>query len=596
MRKQLIQLRDEMKKNGIDVYLIPTSDFHGSEYVGDYFKCREYISGFTGSAGTLVVSGQDACLWTDGRYFLQAGTQLKDSGIRLMKMGEPGVPTLSAYLQRVLGPGMVLGYDGRCIMELQAKLFRQIVLNRKASIRSDLDLAGKVWSQRPPMSMEPPWILDPAYAGKTRKEKIREIRELLQEKKADVLLMASLCDICWLLNVRGNDVACTPVVLSYLTLTADQVVWYVQDCVSMPIRQDLAGDGVILRPYEKIFEDLEDLAGGTRVYYDPRMSSDALVSSIPDSCVKIEGDNPTLLKKAVKNPVEVENERKAHIKDGVALTRFIYWLKKNAGKKTITEISAGEKVRVLREDQGHFVEDSFEPIIAYGQHGAIVHYSAVPETDIPLEAEGFVLADTGGHYLEGTTDVTRTISLGPLTSEEKKAYTLVLRGHVDLAASRFLYGCTGQSLDSLARTPLWDHQYDYNHGTGHGVGYLLSVHEDPNGFRYRSSPNGQNQCVLEEGMITSDEPGLYLEGKFGVRIENLIVCKKDHTNGFGRFLCFETLTMAPYDRDAILVDMLSEKEIDWIDRYHETVYQKIGPLLSEEERAWLREETRPLHA
>ncbi len=594
MRRQLVQLRDEMKKKGIDVYLIPTSDFHGSEYVGDYFKCREYVSGFTGSAGTLVVCERDACLWTDGRYFLQARDQLKDSGIRLMKMGQAGVPTLNAYLNRILEPGMTLAYDGRCVMEYQAKMFRSIVFNNKARIRSDLDLVGNIWAHRPPMSMEPPWLLDTVYAGQTRKEKIREIRNLTREKHADLLLMASLCDICWLLNVRGNDVACTPVVLSYLILTREDVVWYVQDCVSPQIRRELTRDGVILRPYEKVFDDLKCLPDACRVYYDPRMVSDTLVSSIPDSCLKVEGDNPTLLKKAVKNPVEVENERKAHIKDGVALTRFIYWLKKNAGKKTITEMSAAEKVHALRASQEHFVEDSFEAIIAYGHHGAIVHYSAGPETDIPLEARGFVLADTGGHYLEGTTDVTRTISLGPLTREEKEAYTLVLRGHVDLAASGFLHGCTGQSLDSLARTPLWDHKYDYNHGTGHGVGYLLSVHENPNGFRYRPSSEGQSQCVLEEGMITSNEPGLYLEGKFGIRIENLIVCKKDHTNGFGSFLCFETLTMAPYDRDAILVEMLTEKEIKWINSYHETVYQKVGPLLGQEERAWLREETRPL--
>ncbi len=597
MREQVTELRKLMKEEGIDVYLIPTSDFHGSEYVGDYFKCREYVSGFTGSAGTLLVSAEDACLWTDGRYFIQAAGQLEGSGIRLMKMGEPGVPTLSAYLQRVLGPGMTLGFDGRCVMAFQARLFRQIALNRKASIRSDKDLAGQIWAGRPAMSREMPWILDLAYAGQSRKDKIRQIRADITAKKAGSLLLASLCDICWLLNVRGNDVACTPVVLSYLLLSQDKVIWYVQDCLSDPVREEMERDGVTIRPYEEIFNDLEGLEEGSGIYYDPRMTSDALVQAIPDTVRKIEGENPTLIRKAVKNPVEVENERLAHIKDGVALTRFIYWLKKHAASGTIGEITektAADKVCRLRRDQEHFVEDSFDPIVAYGAHAAICHYSATEETDIPLEGRGFVLADTGGHYLEGSTDVTRTISLGELTREEKEAYTLVLRGHVDLAAARFLHGSTGQTLDALARTPLWDRNMDYNHGTGHGVGYLLGVHEDPNGFRYRSSPQGRSQCVLEEGMITSDEPGLYLEGKFGVRIENLIVCRKDRTNGFGNFLCFETLTLAPYDRDAILVDMLGEKEIRWINQYHQMVYEKIGPLLDEEERAWLREETSPL--
>ena len=597
MRKELIELRRVMKEEGVDVCLIPTSDYHGSEYVGDYFKCREYVSGFTGSAGTLLVSAADACLWTDGRYFIQAADQLDGSGIRLMKMGEPGVPTLSAYLKRVLLPGMTLAYDGRCVMESQARLFRQIAVACKAVIRSDKDLPGMIWTGRPPLSKEAPWILDPAFAGQSRRDKIRQIRADLSAKNAGSLLLASLCDICWLLNVRGNDVACTPVVLSYLFLSQDKVIWYVQDCLSDPVRRELEGDGVTIRAYEEVFSDLERLTEGSGVYYDPRMTSDALVQSIPDSVRKVEGENPTLIRKAVKNPVEVENERLAHIKDGAALTRFIYWLKKHAAAGTVGEISemkAAGKIGSLRRDQDHFVEDSFDPIIAYGAHAAICHYSATEETDIPLEARGFVLADTGGHYLEGSTDVTRTISLGPLTQEEKEAYTLVLRGHVDLAAARFLHGCTGQTLDALARTPLWDRNMDYNHGTGHGVGYLLGVHEDPNGFRYRSSPQGRSQCVLEEGMITSNEPGLYLEGKFGVRIENLIVCRKDRANGFGNFMCFETLTMAPYDRDAIITEMLDGKEIRWINSYHEMVYEKIGPLLDEEERAWLREETRPL--
>ena len=594
MRKELTKLRLLMKSSGIDVYVIPTSDCHGSEYVGDYFKCREYISGFTGSAGTLVVTASEAGLWTDGRYFIQAENQLKESGIDLRKMGNPKVPTISGYLKSVLHAGMVLGYDGSCVMESEARLYRQITQTTGATLSAENDLVGRIWAGRPALSCEKAWILPDKYAGEKRSDKIGKVRQAMAEKGADLLLLASLCDICWLLNVRGNDVESTPVALSYLTLTDEEVCWYVQDCVSQEIREELKKDGIRIRDYEKIYEDLSRIPGRKTVWYDPEMTNSLLVSSLPANVKHLEEMNPTMMLKAVKNPVEVENERQAHIRDGVAVTRFIYWLKTRIGKEKITEISAGDYINKLRRDQENFVENSFDPIIAYGPHGALPHYSAGPSSNVALEARGFLLADTGGHYLEGTTDITRTIAVGELTEEEKEIYTMVLRGHIGLSDTRFLPGCTGQSLDTLARTPLWDQGRDYDHGTGHGVGYLLSVHEGPNSFRYQQAVDPRRQCVLQEGMITSNEPACYLEGKFGVRIENLVVCRKDHRPGFDRFLCFETLTMAPYERAAIIPERLTEKERNWLNAYQEKVYETLAPLLSKEEADWLYKETRAI--
>ena len=594
MRKELTKLRLLMKSSGIDVYVIPTSDCHGSEYVGDYFKCREYISGFTGSAGTLVVTASEAGLWTDGRYFIQAENQLKESGIDLRKMGNPKVPTISGYLKSVLHAGMVLGYDGSCVMESEARLYRQIAQTTGATLSAENDLVGRIWAGRPALSCEKAWILPDKYAGEKRSDKIGKVRQAMAEKGADLLLLASLCDICWLLNVRGNDVESTPVVLSYLTLTDEEVCWYVQDCVSQEIREEFKKDGIRIRDYERIYEDLSRIPGRKTVWYDPEMTNSLLVSSLPANVKHLEEMNPTMMLKAVKNPVEVENERQAHIRDGVAVTRFIYWLKTRVGKEKITEISAGDYINKLRRDQENFVENSFDPIIAYGPHGALPHYSASPSSNVALEARGFLLADTGGHYLEGTTDITRTIAVGELTEEEKEIYTMVLRGHIGLSDTRFLPGCTGQSLDTLARTPLWDQGRDYDHGTGHGVGYLLSVHEGPNSFRYQQAVDPRRQCVLQEGMITSNEPACYLEGKFGVRIENLVVCRKDHRPGFDRFLCFETLTMAPYERAAIIPERLTEKERNWLNAYQEKVYETLAPLLSKEEADWLYKETRAI--
>lgn len=592
MREELCCLRERMQEESVDAYLIMTDDFHGSEYVGDYFKSREYISGFTGSAGTLLVRKDCAGLWTDGRYFLQAETQLAGSGITLFRSGQPGVPDLEDYLVEQLADGQTLGFDGRCVMAGYARKLRERLEQKGVRIRNDLDLVGDVWPDRPALSKEPVWQLAERYAGIGVKDKLAEVRQILHKKKADWFLLASLEDICWLLNVRGNDVACTPVVLSYLMMSRDQVFWYVQrEAVPEPVQADLQEAGVVLREYGQIYEDASRLPGGVRLLCDENHVNDALISRIAPDVVVVDGENPTLLLKAVKNPVEIANEKAAHIKDGIAVTRFIYWLKTRVGREELTEISAASRLEMFRREQEDYLEPSFYPILAYGPHGAIVHYSADETSDVPLEPEGFLLADTGGHYMEGTTDITRTIALGPLTEEQKEMYTTVLKAHIRLADAVFLQGAAGVSLDVLARTPLWERGLDYNHGTGHGVGYLLSVHEGPNSFRFRPSAVRGGDHVMKEGMITSDEPGIYLEGKFGVRLENLLVCAARQTNSYGTFLGFEPLTMVPFDRDAILWDTLSEKELRWLAAYHQKVYESLAPHLLEEERQWLRETT-----
>ena len=599
MRKELLRLRERMQAEGIDAWLIMTDDFHGSEYVGDYFKCREYISGFTGSAGTLLVLKDHAGLWTDGRYFLQAKEQLEGSGITLYRSGQPGVPSLENVLQERLSAGETLGFDGRCVMAGYARRLREQLEEKGITVVSGFDLAGDVWEDRPPLSREPVWILPEEYAGMGAGEKIAEVRRVLKQKKADWFLLASLEDICWLLNVRGNDVECTPVVLSYLLMSQEEVRWYVQtEALSPEVRDYLAQTGICLREYGEIYADVERLPAGSRLLYDENHVNDALISRIPPEVEAEDGENPTLLLKAIKNPVEVSNERAAHIKDGVAVTRFLFWLKKQRKEEEtgkwqtpVTELGAAAKLETFRREQDGYLGPSFYPILAYGEHGAIVHYAADEDSDIPLRPEGFLLADTGGHYKEGTTDITRTIGLGPLTREQKEMYTLVLKGHIRLADAVFLKGAAGMSLDVLARTPLWERGLDYNHGTGHGVGYLLSVHEGPNSFRYRPAATRGNDCVLEEGMITSDEPGIYLEGRFGIRLENLLVCARKRENTFGVFLGFEPLTMVPFDREAILGEMLSEKERNWLNTYHWKVFETLSPYLEEEERRWLREET-----
>lgn len=594
IKQKLNALRILMKEKKIDAYLVPTDDFHGSEYVGDYFKCRKYITGFTGSAGTAIITQDMAGLWTDGRYFIQAADQLRDTTIELFKSGEPGVPTVHQFLNDKLEEGMCLGFDGRTVSAREAEELQELLQEKHITFSVNDDLIGEIWEDRPVLSCEPVMELDIRWTGKSRADKIAEIREQMKAKEADTFILTSLDDIAWLLNIRGNDIHCCPVVLSYLVMMENELRLYANAAAfSEEIRSNLEADGVKIYPYDDVYSYVQSISSDKKVLLSRANVNSRLVSNIPSEVTILDEPNLTLLPKAVKNETEMENERIAHIKDGVAVTKFIHWLKKNVTRTTITELSTAEKLYQFRSEQEHFLGESFDPIIAYGTHAAIVHYSATEATDIPLEARGMVLADTGGHYLEGTTDITRTIVLGPVTAKEKKFFTAVLRGNLNLAAAKFKYGCTGLNLDYLARGPLWELGEDYNHGTGHGVGYLLNVHEGPNSFRWKNLP-GNPVPVLEEGMITSDEPGYYLENEFGIRHENLVLCKKAEKTSFGQFMCFEPLTMVPFDLEGINPEEMTERERKLLNDYHQKVYTTISPYLDEEEKEWLKQATREI--
>ena len=594
IKQKLNALRILMKEKKIDAYLVPTDDFHGSEYVGDYFKCRKYITGFTGSAGTAIITQDMAGLWTDGRYFIQAADQLRDTTIELFKSGEPGVPTVHQFLNDKLQEGMCLGFDGRTVSAREAEELQELLQEKHITFSVNDDLIGEIWEDRPVLSCEPVMELDIRWTGKSRADKIAEIREQMKAKEADTFILTSLDDIAWLLNIRGNDIHCCPVVLSYLVMMENELRLYANAAAfSEEIRSNLEADGVKIYPYDDVYSNVQSIYSDKKVLLSRANVNSRLVSNIPSEVTILDEPNLTLLPKAVKNETEMENERIAHIKDGVAVTKFIHWLKKNVTRTNITELSTAEKLYQFRSEQEHFLGESFDPIIAYGTHAAIVHYSATEATDIPLEARGMVLADTGGHYLEGTTDITRTIVLGPVTAKEKKFFTAVLRGNLNLAAAKFKYGCTGLNLDYLARGPLWELGEDYNHGTGHGVGYLLNVHEGPNSFRWKNLP-GNPAPVLEEGMITSDEPGYYLENEFGIRHENLVLCKKAEKTSFGQFMCFEPLTMVPFDLEGINPEEMTERERKLLNDYHQKVYTTISPYLDEEEKEWLKQATREI--
>lgn len=594
IKQKLNALRILMKEKKIDAYLVATDDFHGSEYVGDYFKCRKYITGFTGSAGTAIITQDMAGLWTDGRYFIQAADQLRDTTIELFKSGEPGVPTMHQFLNDKLEEGMCLGFDGRTVSAREAEELQELLQEKHITFSVNDDLIGEIWEDRPVLSCEPVMELDIRWTGKSRADKIAEIREQMKAKEADTFILTSLDDIAWLLNIRGNDIHCCPVVLSYLVMMENELRLYANAAAfSEEIRSNLEADGVKIYPYDDVYSYVQSISSDKKVLLSRANVNSRLVSNIPSEVTILDEPNLTLLPKAVKNETEMENERIAHIKDGVAVTKFIHWLKKNVTRTTITELSTAEKLYQFRSEQEHFLGESFDPIIAYGTHAAIVHYSATEATDIPLEARGMVLADTGGHYLEGTTDITRTIVLGPVTAKEKKFFTAVLRGNLNLAAAKFKYGCTGLNLDYLARGPLWELGEDYNHGTGHGVGYLLNVHEGSNSFRWKNLP-GNPAPVLEEGMITSDEPGYYLENEFGIRHENLVLCKKAEKTSFGQFMCFEPLTMVPFDLEGINPEEMTERERKLLNDYHQKVYTTISPYLDEEEKEWLKQATREI--
>lgn len=594
IQKRLEALRSEMKKRGITVYVVPTSDFHQSEYVGEYFKARKYMTGFTGSAGTAVITMKEAGLWTDGRYFIQAAAQLEGSGVTLFRMGEEGVPKVEEYVEEQLEKGGCIGFDGRVMDAKAGKKYAEIAEKKEGSLYVTEDLVDIIWTERPSLPAHKVWILEQEYAGMSTEEKLSQVREQMKQEGADVHILASLYDIAWLLNLRGDDIDHVPVFLSFVAVEEKKTTLFInQEILEDKVKKYLKDNQIQVEDYEKIYAYAENLKD-----HKVLMSLEEVNYRIAENVQKhsqiVDAPNPSLLLKSIKNETELENTRIAHLKDAVAVTKFMYWLKTNIGKKEITEISASDYLENLRKEQEHFLDVSFDTICAYGANAAMMHYSASEESNAVLKPEGFLLVDSGGHYLEGTTDITRTFALGELSYEQKKHFTAVCRSNLNLANAKFLYGCSGINLDILARGPLWDMGIDYRCGTGHGVGHILNVHEGPNGFRWKIVQERNDSGKLEAGMITTDEPGVYLEGAYGIRLENELICVKDEKNEYGQFMKFENITYVPMDLDAILPEEMTFREKQELNEYHQMVYEKISPYLNKEERIWLKEYTRAI--
>ena len=590
IKERLMKLREEMNKEGMQAYIIPTSDFHETEYVSEYFAARKYMSGFTGSAGVLVVLLDKAGLWTDGRYFIQAANQLAGSGIDLMKQGQEDTPSIEEYIVTNLTQGSVVGFDGRVMNVNDANKYKQAFMMHDIKMVTDKDLVGRIWDDRPALPCTETFHYDEKYAGKSISEKLTQVREAMKGYNCRSHIVTKIDEIAWLYNLRAHDVPHFPVALAYTIIKENDAMIYIDASrLDEESKTLFAQNHIQVKDYEAIYEDVKTLEGPVLV--DGDFVNSKIVYSLNTEIVYAQ--DPIVLLKAMKNEIELANTRNAHIKDGVACTKFMYWLMQNVNNG-ISEMSAQEKLQELRKEQADYLEDSFNTICAYKEHAAMMHYSSTEETNVELKPEGMLLVDSGGQYLDGTTDITRTFVLGSVTEEEKKWFTLALKGHIRLEKANFLYGCRGLNLDILARGPLWDLDMDYQCGTGHGVGHLSNVHEAPNGFRWKIVPERNDSCVLEEGMITSNEPGVYVEGEFGIRHENEMVVVKGNKNFYGQFMHFETLTFVPFDRKGIDKSLLSEDELAWLNDYHASVYEKISPFLTNEEAEWLKEACRPL--
>ena len=611
--ERLLSLRNQMKEAGVHCMVIPTSDYHNSEYVSDFFMARKYFSGFTGSAGTLVVTPDEAALFTDGRYFIQAAKELKDSGITLMKMGEPEVPTMTEYVDQKLQQGWTLCFDGRVLTSSKGSELEEIARKHGGQLRFDLDLCDAAWENRPALIHHPVFVLSEEYAGESVEEKLTRVREEMKKEEAGIHVLTSLDDIAWLYNIRSNDVECCPVVLAYTMVTKDRALLFAEEGFAAgedtSARERMEKAGVEIYPYDRFYEMLSSVAAqaakeeqASGIWIDESRVNFRVLKELQKICVKAQSsqegpvllnrENPTTLMKSVKNETELKHTRRAHIKDAVAVTKFMYWLKKNIGSIPMDEVSVAEQIDGLRAQQDGFIELSFPTISAYGTNGAIIHYGPQKETCAVLKPEGMLMVDSGGHYIDGTTDITRTFILGPVTPQMKKHYTLVLRAMLSLRATRFLHGCTGANLDIRAREVLWEHGLDYKHGTGHGVGNILNVHEGPQSFRWKLLPDTGKPAVFEEGMITSDEPGIYLENQYGIRIENEILCRKGEENEYGQFMYFEDLTFVPIDLDGVELSQMSELDKERLNEYHAAVFEKLEPYFEGEELTWLRHVTR----
>lgn len=581
-----------MKEKKIDAFIIPSFDAHQSEYVPEHWRARQWISGFTGSAGTVVVTQKEAGLWTDGRYFIQAENQLQGSKINLFRMGQPDVPTYIDWIRDLLPVNGTVGFNGKSMPLSLYKDMMKAYQSKKLNFETSYDLIGELWKDRPAVPKAPIFTLDVKYAGESRTEKLTKVRNEMEKLNSDYYLLSSLDDVAWLLNIRGGDVPSNPVVTAYVLISKTNCQLFIDKSkINDDIKKELEAENIEILDYESIEKAITSLKGEESIVMDPEKTNVWLYKSVPETFEIVEEPNITTNLKAVKNCTEIKNLRNSQIKDGVALVKFLIWLDSSLEKEKITEITVDEKLNGFRMQQELYMEPSFDTIAGYKDHAAMMHYKAVPGIEYPLRKEGMLLIDSGGQYLDGTTDMTRTIVLGKLTEEEKKDFTLVLKAHIGLATAKFLYGCTCSHLDILARRPIWEEGLDYLCGTGHGVGFLLSVHEGPQGFKRAPAINS---VILEPGMILTNEPGIYREGKHGIRTENTMLVVNDIETEYGKYMKFDTISYCPIDLDGIDVSMLTEQEKDWLNNYHKDVYDKLSPYLNKEEKDWLKHETRAI--
>ncbi|MFD0621351.1 aminopeptidase P family protein [Paenibacillus sp. GCM10027629] len=589
IRDRVEKLRQLMKENQMDAYIIPSFDAHQSEYVAEHWKSRQWISGFTGSAGTVVITLEDAGLWTDGRYYIQAEKQLDGSGIRLFRMMDPGVLFYTKWLADVLNEGSIVGFDGNVFSLDMVKKMEKDLKAKRIELKMNQDFIGDLWEDRPEIPKGSIFTHDVKYAGKSRVEKLNEVREEMKNIGANYYILTSLDDIAWLLNIRGADVPNNPVVIANV-IVAEHKCYLFIDSSKVPslVKAELEAEGIELKANHEIQTFLENITNEDAIILDSNKTNISLYHAINSNTKKIESPDITTNLKAIKNEVEIKNLKWCGIKDGLAMVKFIKWLKNGVDKEEITEITAEERLEDFRRGQEGFVGPSFDTIAGYKEHAAMMHYKANKETQYTLKNEGLFLIDSGGQYYDGTTDITRTIVLGKLTDEQKRDFTLVLKGFIALSSVKYLYGVTGSNLDVLARQPIWQYGLDYKCGTGHGVGFFLNVHEGPQSIR------NNNHVTLEKGMIITNEPGIYLEGQYGIRIENMMLVVEDEKTAFGQFMKFEAITYCPIDLAGIQIDMLTESEKQWLNNYHQEVYTKLAPYLNEEESVWLREETREI--
>ena len=585
--EKITELKNLLKKEGIDFYIVPTADFHNSEYVGDYFKVRSFLSGFTGSAGTLVVSQDEAGLWTDGRYFVQAQRQLEGSEITLYRMAEEGVPTIEEYLEQNVKDGQVVGFDGRVVDAAFGKK-----LEEHYSISYDKDIVDSIWHDRPSLSATKVWIVPKEDCGMSVSEKLALVREKMDEQGAAHFLLSKLDDIMWLYNIRANDVECNPVALSYTFVSKDCAVLFIQErALTEDTKRYFKENNILIEEYDDFAHYLERCEIAGKIWYSGEDINYLLYKQIEKRAELVNLENPTTLLKAVKTPVELENMRTYYLRDSVVLTKFLFWMKNHAGKESIDEFSAAKRLDAMRAEIEGFLGLSFGTISAYQSNAAMAHYSADENNASKIEAEGFYLVDSGGQYKGATTDVTRTIALGPVKDEWKMHFTKVACAMLRLADTTFLHGCTGRNLDIIARQPLWECGLDYKHGTGHGIGYILNVHEGPHSIRWQYKPENK-ETVFEEGMIISDEPGVYIADSHGIRTENILEVVKKQKNEYGQFMGFRHLTYVPIDLDAIDTNYMEASDIEKLNAYHKTVYEKLAPYFAGAELEQLKQATR----